>query len=65
MANTVLGVLVEKLKERERDLLESLGDGSAKDYASYRELCGHIRGLAEAQLLISDLAKKLEKEEDE
>jgi len=28
-------------------------------------LCGHIRGLAEAQLLISDLAKKLEKEEDE
>lgn len=65
MANTVLGVLVDKLKERERDLLESLGDGSAKDYASYRELCGHIRGLAEAQLLISDLAKKLEKEEDE
>ena len=62
---TAFDVLIEKLNERERDLLESLGDGSAKDYAAYRELCGHIRGLAEAQILISDLAKKLEKEDDE
>jgi hypothetical protein len=62
---TQFDVLIGQLKERERNLLDSLGDGVAKDYANYRELCGHIRGLAEAQLLISDLAKKLENDEDE
>ena len=61
---TILSHLVNQLKERERLLLDSLGDGSAKDYASYREMCGHIRGLAEAHLLISDLAKKLENNDE-
>ena len=61
---TVLGHLVKQLKEQERSLLESLGDGSAKDYACYREMCGHIRGLAEAHLLISDLAQKLENSDE-
>lgn len=61
---TVLGHLAKQLKEQERYLLDSLGDGVAKDYASYREVCGHIRGLAEAHLLISDLAKKLENDDE-
>jgi hypothetical protein len=58
---TVLGHLVKQLKEQERSLLESLGDGSAKDYASYREMCGHIRGLLFAQSIINDLEQRLEK----
>jgi hypothetical protein len=62
--NDVLGHLVKQLKERERTLLDSLGDGGAKDYAAYREMCGHIRGLAEAHFLISDLATKLEKNDE-
>ena len=61
---TVLGHLVKQLREQERSLLDSLGDGVAKDYAAYREMCGHIRGLAEAHLLISDLAKKLENNDE-
>jgi hypothetical protein len=57
----VLNHLISELKERERSLLQSLGDGAATDYAAYREVCGNIRGLLFAQSLIADLARKLEK----
>ena len=57
----LLNHLISELKERERSLLQSLGDGAATDYAAYREVCGNIRGLLFAQSLIADLARKLEK----
>lgn len=60
----VLNHLVSELKERERSLLQSLGDGAATDYAAYREVCGNIRGLLFAQSLIIDLARKMEKFND-
>ena len=60
-----LKYLAQELKKAETGLLESLGDGGADDYPTYREMCGQIRGLLYAQDLISDLAKKLEKFEDE
>jgi hypothetical protein len=61
----VLNHLISELKEREQSLLQSLGDGAATDYAAYREVCGNIRGLLFAQSLIIDLARKMEKFEDE
>jgi hypothetical protein len=57
----LLNHLISELKERERSLLQSLGDGAATDFAAYREVCGNIRGLLFAQSLIADLARKLEK----
>jgi len=57
----VLNHLISEIQERERSLLQSLGDGAATDYAAYREVCGNIRGLLFAQSLIADLARKLEK----
>jgi hypothetical protein len=57
----VLNHLISELKERERSLLQSLGDGAATDFAAYREVCGNIRGLLFAQSLVADLARKLEK----
>ena len=60
-----LKYLAKELKVAETGLLESLGDGAADDYPHYREMCGQIRGLLYAQDLISDLAKKLEKFDDE
>lgn len=60
-----LKYLAKELKQAEKGLLESLGDGGADDYPQYREMCGQIRGLLYAQDLISDLARKLEKFEDE
>lgn len=57
----LLNHLISELKERERSMLQSLGDGAATDYAAYREVCGNIRGLLFAQSLIADLARNLEK----
>ena len=65
MEDEALKYLAQELKKAEKNLLESLGDGVAQDYPKYREMCGHIRGLLYAQDLISDLAKKLEKFDDE
>jgi hypothetical protein len=57
----LLNHLISELKERERSMLQSLGDGAATDFAAYREVCGNIRGLLFAQSLIADLARNLEK----
>ena len=40
-----LKYLLSDLREKERNLSESLGAGGAQDYPAYREMCGQIRGL--------------------
>ena len=57
--------LYHKLQERILNVNESLSNGSAKDYAEYRELCGVIRGLRSAQMEIQDLASRTKEDEDE
>ena len=57
--------LLEKIQERIFNLNDSLSNGSAKDYAEYRELCGVIRGLRSAQMEVQDLASRLKENEDE
>jgi hypothetical protein len=61
----ILQHLLRELTERERTLSDNLGTGTAKDYAEYKELCGHIQGLVYAQFLIKDLVRKMENFEDE
>lgn len=51
---------MEQIEDRRKQLIESLGDGAAKDYASYQHAAGMVRGLLTAQSLIADLAKNLE-----
>lgn len=60
-----LRYLLSDLREKERNLSESLGAGGAQDYPAYREMCGQIRGLLYAQSLINDLVRKLERNDDE
>jgi len=60
-----LKYLLSDLREKERNLSESLGAGGAQDYPAYREMCGQIRGLLYAQTLIVDLVRKLERYEDD
>jgi hypothetical protein len=57
--------LYHKLQERILNVNESLSNGSAKDYAEYRELCGVIRGLRSAQMEVQDLASRTKEIEDE
>lgn len=65
MATTVMELLQKKLGERKQIIVDSMGTGSAKDYAEYREACGVIRGLTLAQQEIEDLVRKLKDEDDE
>jgi len=61
----VFELLMTKVNNRIEDLKDSVSNGSAKDYAEYRELCGVIRGLRSAQVEVQDLASRLKETEDE
>ena len=59
MDGKILEHLNSKLEERRKDLVEFLGDGGAKSYDHYKEVCGVIRGLLTAQSEIGDLVRKV------
>jgi hypothetical protein len=56
MDNNTLELLNKKIEE--------LVSGKSADFASYRELCGVIRGLQTAQREIGDLVRKLKDDDD-
>ena len=62
MDRKALSYVNSKLEDRRVELLEFLGEGGAKDYAHYKEVCGVIRGLSLADSIINDLVQRLEKE---
>jgi hypothetical protein len=64
MMDETLEHLMSQIEERRKALIESLGDGSAKDFGSYQHAVGMVRGLLTAQSLIADLAKNMEKFDD-
>ena len=59
-----LELLMSQIEERRVQMIESLGDGAAKDYASYQNAAGYVRGLLTVQGLIADLAKRMEMSDD-
>ena len=65
MDRKALNYVNSKLEERRKELLEFLGEGGAKDYAHYKEVCGVIRGLQTAQAELGDLVRKIKEFEDE
>jgi hypothetical protein len=58
--DSTLELLISEIEEQRISIIESLGDGSAKDFGAYQQAVGMVRGLLTAQSLISDLAKKME-----
>ncbi len=65
MATTVFDVLLKNIEEKRDITARALIDGGARDYAEYKSMCGEIRGLSIAHSFITDLVRKLEREEDE
>lgn len=59
MESQVLDLLKSKINEQRQRIVESLGDGVAKDYADYQNKCGVILGLLTALAEINDLAQKM------
>lgn len=57
--------IVSKLDERRTELVDFVSQGSIKDFPEYQKLCGVIQGLDTAKQIITDLAKRLETDDDE
>ena len=62
---TVFDVLIGAFETQISQAQESLGDGAAKDYAEYREVCGRIRGLRLAIYEVQALAKNQRESDDD
>jgi len=65
MAKTVFDVLKDKLDGDISSAQSFLNAGSAKDYASYREIVGLIRGLEASKLYVEDLARNYMENDDD
>jgi hypothetical protein len=61
----MLDHLFNRLKEREREVSDAMAEGSAKDFAEYRNLCGVIQGLRRARLEVQDLVQRYEEFEND
>ena len=47
---TAFTVVLKEIEERREMIGRALIEGSAKDYAEYKSLCGEIRGLSQAHM---------------
>jgi hypothetical protein len=62
---TYFDIILKELEERREYVAKALIEGSAKEYSEYRSMCGEIRGLSIAHQTVTDLVRKIEKENDE
>ncbi len=55
----------KKIRDDMNNYTDDLANGQCTDFATYKELCGVIRGLAFAERHILDLAEYLKEDHDE
>jgi len=65
MAKTVLDVLKDKFEDDKSSALQFLGSGGAKDFASYKEVTGTIRGLEACINYVEDLSRNMDNDDDD
>lgn len=65
MATTAFSVVMKEIEEHRESIARALVDGTARDYADYKSMCGEIRGLSVAHAFINDLVRKMEQQDDE
>lgn len=65
MATTAFSVVLKDIEEHRESIARALVDGTARDYADYKSMCGEIRGLSVAHAFINDLVRKMEQDDDE
>jgi len=65
MAMDFVTALHKKFESRKQMLISALAEGAAKDFAEYQYIVGQVRGLAAAQMELTDLSQTLkDKDED-
>ena len=58
-------VLREQVRQDMNNYCDDIAGGACQSFDQYQKLCGVIQGLAIAEQYIIDLAKKVEKANDE
>ena len=61
----MLDNLFNRLKEREKEVSDSIAEGGCKDFAEYKNLCGVIQGLRRARMEVQDLVQRYEEFEND
>ena len=56
----MLHSVIKELNDRKVNLLSAIANGSAKDFAEYKNIAGEVRGLSFAVALLEDLSRQLE-----
>lgn len=64
MATTAFSVVLKEIEERRDAIAQALISGAAKDFPEYKSMCGEIRGLSVAHSFISDLVRRLERDDE-
>jgi hypothetical protein len=61
---TAFDVVLKQIDDDRETRSRALVTGGAKSYDEYRHLCGEIQGLSRAHAYITDLVRKLERDDD-
>ena len=62
--HALLSVTVREINKLRDDQVSHLSNGGAKSFDEYRHVCGVIRGLTHAEIIVKDLVQKMETSDD-
>ena len=65
MIDKYLQLLSSRIEDRVLQLQEALADGNAQDFASYKHMCGEVKGLLSVRAYIKDLQERLTNTDDD
>lgn len=57
--------LLDRIAEQRENYVTFLAKGSVADFAEYKRICGFVQGLDSATSTIQDLAKRMERSEED
>ena len=60
----LLNFLAKEIDKLRGDQQTFLNGGGAKSFDEYRHVCGVIRGLTHAEIIVKDLVQKMETSDD-
>lgn len=64
MAATAFDILLKEIEDKRESIGRAVIDGAAKDFAEYKSMTGEIRGLSLAHSYITDLVRKMERDDE-
>lgn len=64
MIEKALAYLVSELTKQIESIQENLADDNCRDFPEYKKACGEVKGLLSARMLILDLQKRVNEEDE-